>query len=378
MVKVRNLLVTTMALFIAILLFSLSACDSGTDLPSTAETPASSAARLVFTAQPSGGISGAAFDTQPVVAAEDAAGNLVNDYSGTVELTITAGTGDSTAQLFGGTKILMQNSPVEFKHLYIDKAGEGYTLTASSGSLTPATSAPFSILPGEPAKLAFSVQPSDCTAGKPITPYPEVVVQDHYGNRVTDFEGSVSIHSTGYYDDYSDPAQPQGVIREFPVALSGATTVNLVNGVARFTDISSNKKVASRFTLTAVSNSLESATSSYFSISAGEPAKLEFTVQPAECKAGIPFDTQPKVAVEDIYGNVVNSAKVSVTVSITPGTGPDGAVLSGTSAVISDDWMGGLAEFTDLSIDLAGSGYTLSAAATGLQSAQSEAFDVSE
>jgi hypothetical protein len=150
----------------------------------------------------------------------------------------------------------------------------------------------------------------------------------------------------------------------------------MVNGVARFTDISSKLSVP-YYNLKAVSDSLDSATSANFEIFPGEPTKLEFTVQASGAIAGTPFETQPIIAIEDIYGNVVNSSRASVTVSITPGSGTNGAVLSGTNTLISEGGFGGLAEFEDLSIDLAGSGYSLTATTNGLPPVISQVFDVS-
>jgi len=381
MVTARKLLAIGLTILMAGLMISVVACGSGAS--STVVSPSSPAVktgtpvRLVFTTQPVGAIAGSAFDTQPVVAVEDAEGNVVTSYRDLIVLTITAGTGDSKARLLGGTKAVLMNGTVEFKHISIDKAGVGYTLTAKSSTLLPATSTPLTILPGAPAKLAFTVQPSRGNAGTPLTPNPGVNVQDIYGNTVTSFEGSVTVSAIVTYDDYSNPDPSQPSIQTFPVALSGTTTVRMVNSVARFTDISS-KVAMPGYTLIAVSDHLAPATSASFEILPGAPAELAFTVQPSPGNAGTPFKTQPKVAIEDIYGNVVIASRPSVTISITPSTGTADAILSGTNTLIAEGGLGGgLAVFTDLSIDLAGSGYTLTATVSGLPSATSQAFDVS-
>jgi len=302
------------------------------------------------------------FDTQPVVAVKDTEGNVVTSYRGHVVLTITEGTGARKAILFGGTTVAIVNGMVEFRELSIDKAGTGYTLTATSGTLATGTSTPFTILPGAPAKLTFAIQPSGGIAGSPLTTQPEVTVQDLYRNTVTSYEGSVTLAIT-YGSGLSG------------TALSGTTTVRVVNSVARFTDISIDVAIPG-YQLTAMSDSLESATSRPFTILPGAPAKLGFTVQPSGAKAGTPFETQPKVAVEDIYGNVVTSSRASVTLSIIPGTDTAGAILSGTKTLFAEGGLGGLSVFTDLSIDRAGSGYMLTATSSGLTSATSQAFDV--
>ncbi len=376
----RKLLVIGLTILIAGLMALIAGCRSGESStvvsPSPPEVRPGPAVKLAFTAQPTGGIAGSAFDTQPVVAVEDAEGNVVTNYRGLIVLTITAGTGDSEARLFGGTKVVLVNGMVGFRDLSIDKAGSGYTLTATSGTLLPATSTLFTISPGMPAKLAFTIQPSSGVAGSPLTRQPEVTVQDFYGNIVAGFEGSVTVRATVSYVGYTNPDQSQPSVEKVPVALSGTTTVRMVNSVARFTNISTDL-ARPGYTLSAMSDSLESATSTLFTISPAAPAKLDFTIQPEGANAGIPFKTQPKVVIEDIYGNVVTSSRASISLSITPDSGTAWAILSGTTTLVAEDGLGGLAVFIDLSIDRAGSAYILTAASSGLKSATSQAFDVS-
>ena len=59
--------------------------------------------------------------------------------------------------------------------------------------------------------------------------------------------------------------------------------------------------------------------------------------------------------------------------AITGGTGTGGAVLAGTGTV---DAVDGVATFSGLSINLAGTGYTLTASASGLTSTTSNAINV--
>jgi len=376
---VRKLLVIVLTLIVGLMVL-IAGCGPGvspTVVPSSSpEVSPGPAVRLVFTTQPVGAIAGSAFNTQPVVAVEDAEGNIVTSYLGLIVLTVTAGTGASKARLFGGTKVGLVNGMVEFRDLCINKAGVDYTLTASNGNLIPATSAPFTILPGAPAKLGFTTQPSSGEAGSLLTPNPEVTVQDFYGNMVTSYEGSVTVKAIVAYEEYTDPNQPQPSVQTFPVPLSGTTTVRVVNGVARFTDISSNFAMPG-YSFIAVSDSLESATSTSFTISPAAPASLLISVQPEGAKAGTPFETQPKVAIVDTYGNVVTSSRASITLSIAPDSGTAGAVLSGTTTLVAEGGLGGLAVFKDLSIDQVGSAYILTATSSGLTSATSQAFDVS-
>jgi hypothetical protein len=375
MLTVRKITGIGSLVFILGLMLFVTACGKGPEPTSTTKATVGPAAKLAFTTQPTGGASGLAFDTQPVVSVQDAQGNLVAGYKGLIALTITPGTGKSEAKLFGAASILLKDGAAAYSYLSIDKAAAGYTLTASSGSLTPAVSAPFTILPGAPAKLAFSVMPSEGKAGAPLTPNPEVVVQDNNGNNVTNFEGSVTLSATISYANYSDTNQSQPTIEKYPQALSGTITVKAVNGKALFTNISSTLSRPA-YTLTAVSDSLASAVSSYLTINPSDPVKLEFTIQPSYCAAGLPFEIQPKVAYIDKYENVVITTSAPITVSLTPGTGTPGAVLSGTSILPAEDASGGLSAFRDLSIDKAGTGYVLTATSGSLPPVKSEPFDV--
>lgn len=356
-----SVIILTALLTLLVVLFT--GCGSEvapTGVPPVAKT--GTPVKLVFTTQPSEATAGLPLEPQPVIAAVDEQGNIVTSYLGLVMLTITEGSGVSGAHLFGGRRAGLVNGIVEFREVSIDKAGVGYTLTATCSNLLPATSQPFSVSPGAPYKLAFTVQPSRGIAGSPFTTPPEVTVQDNCGNTVADYEGSVTMALT--YGSTQGEA-----------VLSGTTTVRVVNGVARFTDLSINRTLP-EYELTATAEGLIQANSDTFKISAASPAKLEFTVQPSGAEVGQPFAIQPKVAIEDIYGNVVTTSRASVTLSITQGTGTAGAILSGTKTLIAEGGLGGLAVFSDLSIDQAGSGYTLTATSTGLTSATSQAFDV--
>ena len=69
------------------------------------------------------------------------------------------------------------------------------------------------------------------------------------------------------------------------------------------------------------------------------------------------FQIQPIVYVIDENGQINTGYNGVVALGITPGTGVSGATLSGTKTITA---VGGVAYFTDLSIDKAGKGYSLS------------------
>jgi len=101
----------------------------------------------------------------------------------------------------------------------------------------------------------------------------------------------------------------------------------------------------------------------------GYPAtKLGFTVQPTTTTAGTAFSVT--VAVQDQFGRTVPASSASVTLALNAG---NGATLLGTKTVSATQ---GVATFSGLSIQKAGTGYTLTATSTGLTSATSDAFNI--
>lgn len=106
----------------------------------------------------------------------------------------------------------------------------------------------------------------------------------------------------------------------------------------------------------------------------GPPALLAVIQQPAGATTGNVFATQPHVEVRDASNQRVTTDNATqVTVAITAATGTGGAVLSGTLTVTASS---GVVSFSGLSIDLAGTGYTLTFTATGLTDAVSSSFNV--
>jgi hypothetical protein len=117
------------------------------------------------------------------VAIQDASGNTV--ASATATVTVALGTNPGGATLLG-TKTMNAGAGVAtFGDLVIERAASGYTLVASAGALTGATSVPFAIAPAPKTTLAVVVQPSAAASAEPISPAVQVAVQDAFGNTVT-------------------------------------------------------------------------------------------------------------------------------------------------------------------------------------------------
>src|SRR3989441_48625 len=133
--------------------------------------PPPPATHLGFGVQPSTTQVGVAITPAVTVAALDASGNTVTSFTGAISIAIDNNPAGGT--LTGNAPVNAVNGVATFANLTIDKAGTGYTLTATSGTLTQATSNPFNITAAPPppaTHLAFGVQPSTTQVGVAITP----------------------------------------------------------------------------------------------------------------------------------------------------------------------------------------------------------------
>jgi len=332
---------------------ALGGCSGSSGGP-VAPTGVGPAAKLIFAVQPSNAAAGAGITPAMQVAVQDAQGNTVS--TATTSITVAIGTNPASGTLAGTKTVAAVNGVATFSTLSLNLAGTGYTLTATATGLTSATSSAFNISAGEAAKLVFTVQPSTAAAGAGIAPAVQVAVQDAQGNTVTTATTSITV-AIG-----TNPASG---------TLAGTTTMAAVNGVATFSTLSLNKS-ATGYTLIASATGLTGATSSAFNIGVGAAAKLVFTVQPSNAAAGGAITPAMQVAVQDAQGNTVMTATTSITLAI--GTNPASGTLSGTTIVAA---VNGVATFSTLSLNTAGSGYTLTASATGLTGATSTAFNIS-
>ena len=246
---------------------------AATQLVVTTQPPAA-----VVTNQAIGGLTGV------VVAAEDAFGNVVTNYSTTV--TIALGNNPNGATLGGTTSATTANGKLvggmaTFTGLTLNKDAGNYTLTASSGSLVKATTAPFAITP----ILSLLNPTANFVAGTPFTVI--VSAKDAFGDVDSSFNGNITI-TTG--------------------AIIGQLTTTAVNGVATFSGLSKTASSTSTVTLTATSPGLTTQTGGTFTVTPSNPAALIVSTQPATTvNLNSALGTAPRFSVTDIFANVVTN-----------------------------------------------------------------------
>jgi len=320
---------------------------------------AGTATQLIFTLQPSTTTVNGTIAPNVEVTARDAQGNTATAFTGSV--TVAIATNPSSGALSGMTTVAAVGGIASFTNLGISQAGTGYTLSASATGLSSAASAAFDITSVRATQLTFQVQPAAATAGAILAPGVKVAALDASGAIATSFTGNMTLTITA-------GTGTAGAI------LSGASTVAAVAGVATFGNLSVNLS-GTGYRLSAVAAGVSGAKSSPFTINAGAATRVTFSVQPgsAASTAIIPGATGPtlQATVRDALGNPVKTFAGSVTVSLS--INPGGGVLSGT---ITQPTSNGVAIFNDLAIDKSGSGYRLSAGATGLTPDTSDAFSI--
>jgi hypothetical protein len=229
------------------------------------------------------------------------------------------------------------------------------TITATAAGLLPS---PLTIAAtagaGAPAQLAITAAPTAGVAGIALTPALVVAVEDTAGNVATSFTGNVTV------------ALPAGST----ATLGGTVTRAAVAGIATFDDLTLNR--VGEHPLIVASDALVPDTTAAVSIAHGAATALVFSVPPAATGAGAVLAPALVVEARDASGNVATGFTGVVTMAIAAGT--PGAVLGGTTARAA---VGGIATFDDLTIDLPGLTYQLSASAGGLTPAVSGTFSVS-
>ena len=122
----------------------ITATTSGETAATQNETiTAAAASKLVFTTQPAGAVHPSAFTTQPKVSVEDAYSNVVTTNTSSVAMAF--GTNPTSGSTLTCAAVNASSGVASFAGCKISLAGTGYTLTATDGTLTAATSSTFNV-----------------------------------------------------------------------------------------------------------------------------------------------------------------------------------------------------------------------------------------
>jgi hypothetical protein len=258
--------------------FVLTASDGTRSVDSAAfNVSAGAFAALVYTTQPGGTITGGvAFPTQPVVTAQDAFGNTVTSFAGTVTLAIKQNTGTSGATLSGCSGAL-SNGVTTFSGCKIDKAGTGYKLRASASGLNVDSTA-FDVTVGPAATFTLTPAATSVTAGSADSL--TIKALDAGGNLATGYTGA---HSLTFSGASSSPSGAQPTVTNSAgtaVAFGTATSITFASGQATVSGSSNGVMVlhkAEAASISVTDGTASTASGVAVTVSAGSAAKLGWT-----------------------------------------------------------------------------------------------------
>ncbi len=170
--------------------YTLSAADGSLTSATSGSFTVSAAAvsKLGFTQQPTNVQPGGTISPAVTVSVEDAFGNVISGNTSNVTIALASGPGS----LSGTLTVAAVNGVATFSDLSVNATGS-YSLKATDGSLTSATSAGFTVGTAIASMLAFVQQPSNGTAGAAESPSITVEVEDQFGNLVTTDNSNVTL-----------------------------------------------------------------------------------------------------------------------------------------------------------------------------------------
>ena len=324
---------------------TLGASSAGLSAATTGALTVTSAkaSQLVLTTQPPAGVTaGNAFGL--VATAEDPFGNVDPSFVSSVNLALAT---NPNGAILGGTPTVNASAGVAtFSGLTLDEAGAVVTLGASASGLSPATTGAITVAAETATRLVVTAQPSaSVSAG---TGFGLVVMaEDGFGNVDSTFTGGVSLTLAN---------NPNGA------TLGGASTVHAIAGVATFSGLTLNK-AGSGATLGVSGAGVSSTTTGAVAVTAATASQLVVTTAPpGNVTAGSGFGLV--VMAEDPFGNVNPNFASNVTLALA--NNPNGASLGGILAVNA---AAGVATFSGLILNKAGTGASLLVSCTGLTAA---------
>jgi hypothetical protein len=280
-----------------------------------------------------------------VVTARDAFDNVIADSAVTVFAT---GTGSTLSQ---------QNGVTDGSGVYANAIVSGTTVgsvvvSATVAGVTITQQDTIAVVPGEvSASQSSIVASSDSVAassgsgGATLT----VTARDDQGNVIPG--ANVAVSATGGSNAITQPGLTDA---------SGVATGRLRSTLAEIKIVSvaiAGTGIGQMDTVTVIPAAADTTV---------------FTVEPSGATVGIVMTPALKVAIRDQFGNLVSTATNSVTLTLS--TNPGGAILSGGGPVPA---VNGVASFAGVSLDKVGTGYRLTATASGVpHSDVSSAFSV--
>ncbi len=326
----------------------------------------------VFTQPSATSVAGVAFAQQPVIRILDASGNLVTtgtDATATVTASLQTGagtlTGTAAKAAVAGVADFSANA------LKIDLVGTDkvlrFTATLNSVSRTVDSSPAFTIRHAAADHLVTVAPAGPQTAGVSFN-LTTITAVDLFGNVADGANGSTAYAGA----------------KTLTYALSGAsngptsgtdsftTSVSFTAGLAT-TTLATTLDRAQSTTIKAQEVGLSGThvASVSFTVNPGAVSALVITQQPSNVAVLAAIAPAMTVQIRDAFGNLRASDTTNVVAAV--GTNPSASVLAGTTTRAA---VAGIATFNDLTLSVAGNGYTLGFTSAGATAATSNTFNV--
>jgi hypothetical protein len=361
------------------------------------------ATKVVFAQQPTDTVADQTITPAVTVQLQDNSSTNVSDPNIPITVVLTSGTGSllgTTTQLTDATGL------ATFNNLSINVVGTNKQLTASSGSLTPATSNFFNITQPAPVQCATCSSGSISCSGQLIghgTPTTTRKDIDLTTSTCANEACSGSTSGTFNYLSYTfrnSTASPQCYTVSFDNACSVSST-SLFS--AAYSPSFNPGNVCTNF-LGDLGNPTSTTTSYQFTVPSGQnfeivvwnrisgtyctspftltltpcaslppptnATKLVYVQQPTDTVVDQTVTPAVTVQLQDNSSANVTDANIPVTLALTAGSG----TLLGTTTQMTDAT--GLATFPDLSLNVVGNNKQLTASSSGLIPAVSTSFNI--
>ncbi len=242
----------------------------------------------------------------PVLA--PAAGSYLNSVTVTITdatagasvyYTVDGSTPTTASTLYAGPFALTASATVNAIAVVAGSLNSGVATAAYTVTVSP------------PTQLAFVVQPTNAATSTAIAPAVQVAVEDVNGNTVTTSSAPVTVALS------SNPGNG---------TLLGTTTVNAVNGVATFADLSI-ANIANGYALRGTSGSLTAATSASFNVTPYPiTVKLQSALIGIGSTLGGTFTLSQAAPAGGVVVSLASSVPANVTISPATVTVAQGAV----------------------------------------------------
>jgi hypothetical protein len=290
------------------------------------------------------------------ITAKDQFGNLIQNA------TVVMAGAPSTGNSF--TAAPNTNSSGVSTSTFNSTKAEGKTISATVGGVAVTQTAAVTVIPAgvnagtsslTAAQSSMTACGSGCTTGGGTASQITVTSKDAFSNLIQN--AKVVLSSTGSANSgLASPPNTNG---------SGVSQATFSSTKAEGKTVSGTLQVGSG-TIVSITQTAS------VTVNPDVADHLTFTTEPTTTNQNATINPPIVVTAFDQFGNVATGYTTSVTLSITSGTGTGGAALNGTNTVAA---IAGVATFSGMSIDTAGSQYSLDAS-DGSLTTTSSLFDI--